>query len=255
MHARFVALVVALVVTGCHNGDYPQQVTPAKIPPFHFEATGEEFLNAAVDELEAIAAMSGGSGMFKPGHRVLLSKLEADSVYIYGEINPDGTGAVVTERHAYPKGILLITVRKSYGNADGSEAVETRRYTSPESFAANLPEQTTVTRVVGLSADTILTHVVQNGILETYTFRLPVVNRVINTQDGTVRVITRYGLNGQVISEIRDGDGTFIRLNRNSGLRDGSIVTRTEYADGSWRSVRTVGQADGSILRETTSGL
>jgi len=31
-------------------------------------------------------------------------------------------------------------------------------------------------------------------------------------------------------------------------------VTYTEFPDGSWRNVRSIGQANGSILREITSG-
>jgi hypothetical protein len=30
-------------------------------------------------------------------------------------------------------------------------------------------------------------------------------------------------------------------------------VVRTEFPDGTWRQIRTRGQADGSILREVTS--
>ena len=38
------------------------------------------------------------------------------------------------------------------------------------------------------------------------------------------------------------------------GQADGSTVTRTEFPDCSWRQVRTLAHADGTITRETTSG-
>jgi len=111
-----------------------------------------------------------------------------------------------------------------------------------------------VTEVYGLSRDTIVTHVLRNGILETYTFRLPVVTRIVNPGDGSVRITSRFGSSGAVVSEVRDGSGTLIQHRSSSGLADGSIVSYTQFADSSWRSVRTVGRSDGSVFREVTSG-
>jgi hypothetical protein len=42
------------------------------------------------------------------------------------------------------------------------------------------PQQSNVTEAFGLSSDTIVTHVLRNGTLETYTFHLPVVTRTIH---------------------------------------------------------------------------
>ena len=178
-----------------------------------------------------------------------------DTLYIYGQIIPGGYGAVVTERYARPKGLLLITVRKTYGKGNGHIVTETKRYASYADHIADNPQQTNATEMYGLQADTIVTHVIRNGTLQTYTFRLPVVTRVVNPQDGSIRITSRFASNGEIVSKTTDGDDNLVQLRRTYGQSDGSTVSRTEYPDGSWRQVRTRGEADGSVLRETTSGL
>jgi hypothetical protein len=184
-----------------------------------------------------------------------LTKTATDTVYIYGQIIPGGYGAVVTERYARPKGLLLITVRKTYGKANGHIVTETKRYVSYTDHRNGNPEQTNVTEMYGRQADTIVAHVLRNGTLETYTFRLPVVTRVVNPQDGSIRVTKRYASNGAIVSKVEDANGNLIQLSRSYGQSDGSTVTRTQFPDSSWRQVRTHGEADGTITRETTSGL
>jgi len=259
-----MSLLILAFISGCERGN--QLTQPGElpeIPPLEFDATGEDFLISALDEVHAIAdwtnfsrtgsSRSLASDLPSRENKLILSKTATDTVYIYGEVTPDGYGAVVTERYARPKGLLLITVRKSHGKENGHIVTQTKRYISYADLLSDNPQQTNVTELFGLSADTIVTHVLRNGTLETFTFRLPVITRVVNPQDGSIRVTTRYGANGYVISEVRDGDGTLIQLRRNNGQSDGSLITRTEFTDASWRQVRTVGQADGTILREVTS--
>jgi hypothetical protein len=288
-----LSLLILVFVGGCERGNQLTQPTELpEIPPLEFEATGEDFLISAIDEIHAIADWTNftrtGSSAITTGlserseakstvgmsipqvfgrdqnlapalpskeNKMVLSKTATDTIYIYGEVTPDGYGAVVTERYARPKGLLLITVRKSHGKENGHIITQTKRYISYAHLLNDNPQQTNVTELFGLSADTIVTHVLRNGTLETFTFRLPVITRVVNPQDGSIRVTTRYGANGYVISEVRDGNGSLIQLRRNSGQADGSLVTRTEFPDSSWRQVRTVGQVDGTILREVTSSL
>jgi len=66
-------------------------------------------------------------------------------------------------------------------------------------------------------------------------------------------VSTRYALDSMVVTEVRDGNGVLSQLRKTYGLSDGSLISRTEYADSTWRQVRTLGRSDGSILREVTS--
>lgn len=255
-------LLLLVVIGGCERGNELTQPTNLPdVPPLEYEARGEDFLISAIDEIHAIADWTtfsriGARRDLPPrDNKLILLKTATDTVYIYGEITPDGYGAVVTERYTHPKGLLLITVRKSYGNENGHIVSQTKRYVSYADFQSDNPQQTNVTELFGLTADTIVTHVLRNGTLETFTFRLPVITRVVNPQDGSIRITTRYGANGYVISEVRDGNGNLIQRRRNNGQADGSLVTRTEFPDASWRQVRTVGQADGTILREVTSSL
>ena len=248
------ALCVAFVLQGCtRQVDQPTQ--PVEPVPGGVEGSGEELLIGAVDEAVAIADWAGSLAplLQREGKVEGFTALEADSVYVYGAITPDGYGAVVTERHGYPKGLLLITVRRSFGRLGGIVS-DIRRYISTESFAADLPQQSVLTEILPSQHDTIVTHVLRNGNVETYTFRLPVVTRTTNQADNSVQVTSRFALNGAIVAEVRDGVGTFVRRTLTSALPSGALETRTEYADGHWRTVSTLGRADGSILREITNG-
>lgn len=257
-----IVLLAGAILAGCSNNHNTQATAPAELSALTFEVTGEDFLIAALDELQLLAEWAGSSsgsvgqkGLLSSGLRIpILSKTSSDSVYVYGRLTTEGYGAVVTERHAYPKGILLITVRTTHGKENGHIVTETKRYISAQDFENDEPEQYSTTEVYALSSDTIVTRVARNGILETFTFRLPVITRTINTADGSVRSTIRYGLDGRIISEVVDATNTLIERRANYGEPDGSVFTQTDYPDGSWRTVRTLGQADGSVLRETTSG-
>ena len=241
-----IPVLLLSALAGCHPGQSAGPSTPIDLTPYGLESTGQEHLIAALDEIQSFADQVGGSPA--------LRKTSADTVIIRGEITPDGYGAVVTERHAYPKGLLLITVRRSYGKGGGRMVTETKHYISQESFHADEPQQTSITEMYALSRDTIVTYVRKGGNLETYTFRLPVVTRTDHGDPGLTRVVSRFGLSGMIVSETRDGNGALIQVHRSTGLSDGSLVTRIEYPDGSWRAVRTVGRGDGTIFREITSG-
>jgi len=265
-----LALLVLRLFGGCAENS-STGTADGKNPSSLVQPAGEEFLIGVLDEVDAIsnAAMlpvphggrEGSDGnielktIFPPADRKLqISASTLDTTFIYGETTSDGYGAVVTERHQYPKGLLLITVRKTHGKSQGKVITQTRKYVSFADFRTDRAQQSNVTEVYGLSRDTIVTHVLRNGILEKYTFRLPVVTRILNPSDGSVRVTSRFGSSGAVVSEVRNGSGTLIQHRSSSGLTDGSIVNYTQFADSSWRSVRTVGRADGSVFREVTSG-
>ena len=263
--AFFSFFLASLTFVACEMRlQIPSSTNAPDIAAYEFEATGEDFLISALDEVQAIADWSESfrngpserlSDNTSAEKKALLTVTSTDTVYIYGQVIPGGYGAVVTEKYARPKGLLLITVRKTYGKGNGHIVTETKRYASYADHRNDNPQQTNVTEMYGTQSDTIVTHVLRNGTLQTYTFRLPVVTRVVNPQDGSIRVTSRYASNGEIVSKITDGDGNLVQLRRTSGLSDGSSVSRTEYPDGSWRQVRTHGEADGTVTRETTSGL
>ncbi|MEO8167330.1 MAG: hypothetical protein ABI623_03725 [bacterium] len=251
-----LAVVASSLVYGCLKSHPVAPETPtAQITG---ASSGEDFLVEALDEIQSIADWSQGQAAQNPKlpptqRRFVLAKTSADSTYVYGQITPDGFGAVVTERHQYPKGLLLITVRKSHGETGGKIVTNTKKYISNVNFQNDIPSQSNLTEVYSIG-DTIVTRVLRNGLLETYTFRLPVVTRTINAETGSITVTRRYGASGGVITERRDGSGALIQTSKSNGQADGGLLTRTDYPDSTWRSTRTLGQADGSILREVTSG-
>ena len=262
--AIIVFILASLIFVACQiRLQIPSSTDALDIPKYEFEATGEDYLVSALDEIHAIAdwaenftnesnrSLSNDASLSK---KITLATTATDTAYIYGQVISGGYGAVVTERYAYPKGLLLITIRKTYGKENGHIVTETKRYASHADFGSDNPQQTNVTELFGRQQDTIVTYVLRNGRLETYTFRLPVITKVINPQDGSIRVTTRYASGGAIISRVQDGDGNLVQLRRSYGQADGSTVTRTEYSDGSWKRVHTVGQANGTVLRETTSG-
>jgi len=257
-----VALVAIVILISCERSKQVTESTQSTdIPQLQFEATGEDYLISALDELDTIADWTTGNANAKGisiipsrNQNTVLAKTNIDTVIIYGALTEDGYGATITERYTHPKGIPLITIRKSYGKGNGHVVTDTKRYISHTDYLNDNAQQSNITEVFGLSSDTIVTHVLRNGTLETYTFRLPVVTRTINPLDGSVKVSTRYAQDSMVVTEVRDGNGILSQLRRTYGSSDGSLVTRIEYADGTWRQTRTLGRSDGSILREITSG-
>ena len=206
-----LTLAIAVIIYGCFKS---HPVEPALPTLSTTESSGEDFLIGALEEIESIAEWPQAHPSRSPKlpsmqHKTLLSRMSGDSIYIYGQITPDGFGATVTERHQYPKGILLITVRKSHGANNNRIVTETKKYITFQNFEDDIPSSTNLTEVYSVG-DTIVTRVLRNGLLETYTFRLPVITRSVNSITGAVTVTTRFGESGFVVSERRDGGGALI---------------------------------------------
>ncbi len=250
---NLVAVMLAVSLAGCM--DPPLQSSGGSPEEFSSPApeSPEGLVIGLLDELEDIADGLPSGRLYGSGNTLVLRKGASDTTFIYGALTADGYGAVVTERHTFPRGIPLITVRSSYGKEGNTIVSEVRRYTSQAALLSKVPEQTVLTEVAGLSRDTILTHVTRNGRIETYTFRLPVETAALASDPESTRRTSRFALNAEILVETRDGNGTFLQRRRHTTLPDGSLITRTEYADGSWRQSRTVGRADGTILHETAA--
>ena len=241
-------VLLALILAGCHR-EPEIPVGPGPDSPLLPAESPRDLLVGAIQEVEDLATLSL-PGRVTLGKKGNVSAIEADTLFVYGRLTSDGLGACVSERHAYPRGILLITLRTAYGRPHGRIVSEVKRYTSHASFGRDETAQTSVTELYALSHDTIVTYLHRNGAVETYTFRLPVVTVTVGATTSETREVTRFARAGEIVVETRDGNGILLQTRRSSALADGSLVTRTEYPDGSWRSTRTLGRADGSILRE-----
>jgi hypothetical protein len=118
-----VALVAIVILISCERSKQATESTQSTdIPQYQFEATGEDYLVSALEELDAIADWTNISQNAKRtsilpsrDQKTVLAKTSIDTIYIYGAVTEDGYGATITERYTHPKGLLLITVRKSYG--------------------------------------------------------------------------------------------------------------------------------------------
>jgi hypothetical protein len=253
---RIFAAGTALLIllSGCRR-DSLHLTEPPAAQGTETPETGEQLLCDAIDAMTSIAEWTGYPGS-QPAPETVpagTGNTAADSVFVYGTVTSGGLGVVVTERHTHPKGLLLITVRRSYGTP-GRIVSEVAKFDTYEGFRAGKPAQTTVTEICPASRDTIVTHVIRNGITESYTFRLPVVTRVENQVAGTVRITSRYAGAGGVVTEVTDENQSLIRRTTNSALPSGALCTRTDLPDGSWKIVTSLGNADGSVSRETVSG-
>jgi hypothetical protein len=248
---RTVAVTLALLALGgCRKDEPVAPVTPPDASSVLPNESPQDLLVAAIQEMEDLGEMSLAGRIIQKGGPPLQA-IAADTLYVYGQMTSDGYGATVSERRTYPRGIPLITVRKSFGRR-GRIVSDVSRYTSLETFRRNEPAQTSVTELYGMNGDTIITTVRRSGGVETFTFRLPVITVTLGVTSADTRRLSRYGRSGAIVVETRDGNNVLIQTRTNSTRDDGSLITRTDYPDLSWRMTRTLGRADGSILRETS---
>ena len=260
LYVLFAVLLVSLIgaaLSGCDKADSVTSNIPDATLPQEYQLTGEQLLTQSLDDIQALSDWAASASQAQLNSPLPLDKsanVAADSTFVYGQLSPEGYGSVVTVKYGHPKGILLITLKRAHGEAGGGVVTETRKYISYESLRGDIPQDWSRVEVTGASLDTIVTHAERNGVIETYTFRLPVVTRTVNSLDGSVRVSTHYARGGIIFTEITDEHGALIQSRQTSGWADGSTLVRTENPDHSWRAVRTLGRADGTILREITSG-
>lgn len=252
MKNAFVLLILAgVLLAGCRRDAADSTVEPTDDQTIVPTESPQDLLIAAIKNVEDLADWSGPARFTGSSAREVLLKTADDTTFIYGEVTTEGLGAVVTERHTYPRGILLITVTKSYGNAAGRIVSDVKRYVSRESFLNDDPASWSTTELFALTRDTIITHVSRNGLQETYSFRLPVLTGTIASTPEASRQNLRFARDHKIVTETRDGNGALLQTRESSAMPDGSLITFTLYSDGTWRNARTLGRADGSILRET----
>ncbi len=185
----------------------------------------------------------------------------ADSIWIYGDTLTGGIGVVITEKHSYPKGLLLITKNYKYGDYANLEIVSiTERFISWTQYNNKTPETKTETRLTFESAPSkaIVTHIKRwtKNIMtrESYTFREPIITIDNSKQTKTIRLAKP---NDEVIAtEIYDLTTNTLLQSRWTGASStyqGGFFTRTNnYNNGSlvsWTKTTTVGKPDHSILR------
>jgi hypothetical protein len=219
---------VAFFIFSCSNpttSDFNAKTTD--------EDTPEALVIDALKNFEEVHEwIIAGKPLGKSNALLKVDQVNADSIWIYGDTLTGGIGVVITEKHAYPKGLLLITKNYKYGIGTGGAGDPddvkkivnwTKKYISWTQYRNNTPEQEVKTE---LYADnnkivTYITRKNKNGIVttESYTFKNPIVT-VINSKD---------------LKIVRKGSGS-----------SGDIETLTyQNSTGKLLSVRAVGSSAG----------
>jgi hypothetical protein len=197
------------------------------------EDTPEALVIDALKNFEEVHEwIIAGKPFGKQNALLKVDQINADSTWIYGDTLTGGIGVVITEKHSYPKGLLLITKNYKYGigtnepgnPADVKKIVNwTKKYVSWTQFRDDTPEQEVKTELYSEN-NKITTHITRknkNGIVtrESYTFKDPIVTVV-------------YGRDLKIVRKASDYSG--------------DIETLTyQYSTGKLLSVRAVGSAAG----------
>jgi hypothetical protein len=98
-------LTIAFFIFSCSNpttSDFNAKTTD--------EDTPEALVIDAIKNFEEVHEwILAGKPFGKQNALLKVDQVNADSTWIYGDTLTGGVGVVITERHAYPKGLLLIT--------------------------------------------------------------------------------------------------------------------------------------------------
>jgi hypothetical protein len=250
-------LAFAFFIFSCSNPtseDFNAKTTDEDTP----EALVIDALKNFEDVHEWILA---GKPFGKQNALLKVDQVNADSTWIYGDTLTGGVGVVITERHAYPKGLLLITKNYKYGDYANLTIVSiNERFVSWSQYNSGTPETKTKTELTFESApsEAIVTHITRwtknVQTRESYTFR----NQVITIDNSRgIKTVRKAKPNDEVIvTETYDLSTNNLIQSRWTGASptfSGGFFTRTNNYDNgnlvSWTKTTTVGQADGSIKR------
>jgi hypothetical protein len=220
--------------------------------------------NASLSQPGRIASIASLPGKKAP----IVFAVTPDSTFVFGDtatIDGHLNGVVVTEKHAYPKGLLLITKSMKYApsNTIGVASI-TEKYVSWSQYKNHTPETKTIT-VAGpqFSSGTdsaIEAHVtkIKGSVTLTETFKFTEPIRTFDMSKSTISVRAADPSAEQVITAVYDMNSGIILTKRATGQGDvslgyGSYYSQSyTYSNGvlaSWTKTTTLGQADKSILK------
>jgi len=279
MKTAFIAasLVVMLCISGCDQTRNRQDTqTPDNPEQSISQDEAKQILMDMLDDFEQTnQIISSNASLRKVGVASLPGKnapiifaVTPDSTFVYGDtatIDGQLNGIVVTEKHAYPKGLLLITKSMKYApsNTIGIASV-TEKYVSWSQYNSHTPETKTIS-IAGpqYSSGTdsaIETHVtkIKGSVTLTETFRFSEPIRTVDMSKSTISVRAADPSSQQVITAVYDMTSGILLTKRATGQGDvslgyGSYYSQSyTYSNGvlaSWTKTTTLGQADKSILK------
>ena len=267
----FKSFVLAfLIFSGCGKSNNHVTDTTTK-PPSLSKDEALSIMNEVLDDFEFVhQSMLSGPSLRKTSptrSEPIVMKIAQDSIFVYGDtatINGVLHGIVVTEKHAYPKGLLLITKSLKYAPSDtrGIASV-TDRYISWAQYNAGTPEQRTESVIQPQFSSgtdsTIEVHATRTKgsitLSETYRFTSPTVT--IDVSKGTRVVRTADATADQIVTATYDQTTGILLTKRVTGQGEappyGGFYTQTyNYVDGelnNWVKTTTRGQPDHSVLK------
>ena len=265
-----IPILALLIISGCERANNHVTDTTTKPPSLSKDET-LSIMNEVLDDFEFIhQSMLSGTSLRKSAptrSQPIVMKVATDSIFVYGDtatINGVLHGIVVTEKHAYPKGLLLITKSAKYApsNTRGIASV-TDRYISWAQYNAGTPEQRTESVIQPQFSSgtdsTIEVHATRTKgsvtLSETYRFTSPTVT--IDVSKGTRVVRTADPAADGIITATYDQTTGILLTKRVTGQGEappyGGFYTQTfNYVDGelnNWVKTTTRGQADHSVLK------
>ena len=271
VHGAISLLVlIFLIFAGCERSNDHATDTSTK-PPSLSKDEALSIMNEVLDDFEFVhQSMLSGTSLAKIAptrSQPIVMKVAQDSIFVYGDtatINGVLHGIVVTEKHAYPKGLLLITTsaKHSPSNTRGIASV-TDRYISWAQYSAGTPEQRTESVIQPQFSSgtdsTIEVHVTRTKgsvtLSETYRFTSPTVT--IDVSKGTRVVRIADPAADGIVSATYDQITGILLTKRVTGPGEappyGGFYTQTyNYIDGvlnTWVKTTTRGQADHSVVK------
>jgi len=126
IHLSFAVLLVPFIgaaLSGCDKADSVTSNIPDATLPQEYQLTGEQLLTQSLDDIQALSDWAASASQAQLNSPLPLDKsanVAADSTFVYGQLSPEGYGSVITVKYGHPKGILLITLKRAHGEAEGS---------------------------------------------------------------------------------------------------------------------------------------
>ncbi len=265
-----IPILALLIISGCERSNDHATDTSTK-PPSLSKDEALSIMNEVLDDFEFVhQSMLSSASLRKVAptrSQPIVMKVATDSIFVYGDtatINGVLHGIVVTEKHAYPKGLLLITKSSKYSpsNTRGIASV-TDRYISWAQYNAGTPEQRTESVIQPQFSSgtdsTIEVHATRTKgsvtLSETYRFTSPTVT--IDVSKGTRVVRTADPAADQIVTATYDQATGTLLTKRVTGQGEappyGGFYTQTfNYVDGelnNWVKTTTRGQSDHSVLK------
>ncbi len=265
-----IPILALLIISGCERSNDHATDTSTK-PPSLSKDEALSIMNEVLDDFEFVhQSMLSGSSLARIAptrSQPIVMKVATDSIFVYGDtatINGVLHGIVVTEKHAYPKGLLLITRSAKYSpsNTRGIASV-TDRYISWAQYSVGTPEQRTESVIQPQFSSgtdsTIEVHATRTKgtvtLSETYRFTSPTVT--IDVSKGTRVVRTADPAADGIVTATYDQATGILLTKRVTGPGEappyGGFYTQTfNYVDGelnNWVKTTTRGQADHSVLK------